>query len=385
MVRRASGELETYNIPWSKSGNPAKSIGNVPVPRGSASRESVDVPDYMRLLVEMRNWRMADDDPILQGETTDEQSGLTLPRRYLLGLSSRTPTFALPANFRQRLGTRPTDFHFSGTYESDGYRIGYLRLPSFTTSATSLSELAQEIAYFRQETDGLVVDVMRNGGGDCYMLTLASYLIPTPDFYFFGEQYRPTLAQINALKASVDLAQARNADQWVIDLYAAYLNAMTTAYYENRGMTGSIPACSITFENQPMRDANGNLLAYAKPLIILVDEFSISAADIFPAMMQDNKRGLIVGMRTSGGGGSVSAWPLFYSEATFRNTNSLVLRKEAIVSGDLPAAPYVENIAIRPDIELDYMTRENLMTRGRPFVEAFTRIIADQIRAAGKP
>ncbi len=101
-------------------------------------------------------------------------------------------------------------------------------------------------------------------------------------------------------------------------------------------------------------------------------------------MMQDNRRGAIVGMRTSGGGGSVSSWPLFYSEASFRNTNSLVVRREPIATPDLPAAPYVENIGVRPDVELDYMTRENLLTRGQPFVDAFTRILVDRIRA-GQP
>jgi hypothetical protein len=54
-------------------------------------------------------------------------------------------------------------------------------------------------------------------------------------------------------------------------------------------------------------------------------------------------------------------------------------RREPIVTTDLPTAPYIENIGVRPDIELDYMTRENLMNRGTPFVNAFTRILLDQI------
>ena len=32
----------------------------------------------------------------------------------------------------------------------------------------------------KQNTDGLVVDVMRNTGGGCYMFAAASYLIPYP-------------------------------------------------------------------------------------------------------------------------------------------------------------------------------------------------------------
>lgn len=375
-----SGAEETYTIPWTRSGNPAASIGPVPSPRAAAPRAAAS--DHLEMLDFLRNWRLPADDPLLQGEATHPDTGATVPRRYLLGLGSRSPVFALPTGFKQRLGLYSSNFHFSGVYESDGYRIGYLRVPSFTSSTTAVLELMQEIAFFQQNTDGLVLDVMRNPGGDCYMLTLASYLIPDSGFYFFGEQLRPYLSLINSLKNSLDLAKARGADQWIIDLYGAYLAQIQQAYAENRGLTGPIPACSMTFENEPARDPAGNLLAYTKPLVILVDEFSISAADIFPAMMQDNRRGTIVGMRTSGGGGSVSAWPLFYSEATVRNTNSLVLRKEPVATPDLPAAPYVENIGVRPDIELDYMTRDNLLTRGQPFVEAFTRIITGRIRAA---
>ena len=134
-------------------------------------------------------------------------------------------------------------------------------------------------------------------------------------------------------------------------------------------------------DNQPAKDASGNVLAYTKPLIVLVDEFSTSAGDIFPAMLQDNRRGPLVGARTNGGGGSVSGWPAgFYSESLTTNTNTLVVRLEPIYTRDLPAAPYIENIGARPDVQLEIMTRENLLTRGRPFVEGFTRILVNHIR-----
>ncbi len=35
----------------------------------------------------------------------------------------------------------------------------------------------------------------------------------------------------------------------------------------------------------------------------------------------------------------------------------------------------------RPDIQLDYMTRDNLMNRGKTFVDSFTKIIVDKILA----
>ncbi len=86
-------------------------------------------------------------------------------------------------------------------------------------------------------------------------------------------------------------------------------------------------------------------------------------------------------MRTSGGGGSVSSWPSgIYSESNASNTNTLVVRKAPIVTPDLPTAPYVENIGARPDIQLDYMTRDNLMNNGKTFVDQFTAILLDLIQ-----
>jgi hypothetical protein len=57
-----------------------------------------------------------------------------------------------------------------------------------------------------------------------------------------------------------------------------------------------------------------------------------------------------------------------------------MIRKNPVMTSDFPAAPYVENIGVRPDIQIDYMTKENLLQKGKPFVDAFTQVIVDQIK-----
>jgi len=47
---------------------------------------------------------------------------------------------------------------------------------------------------------------------------------------------------------------------------------------------------------------------------------------------------------------------------------------------EFPPTPYIENVGVRPDVELDYMTRENLLSGGAPFVSAFTAAAVDYIR-----
>jgi hypothetical protein len=387
VIVRQSGAQETYSIPWVKTGNPLRVIGPTPSPSTSSlfavTGEGADLPSYYEPWLELTNFRLPDNDPLLSGETVLD-NGEVVPHRYVLGLGARTPVFfagLLANNFVQRLGRTATEFHFSGTYEAGGLRIGYLRIPNFAPPSTALAELQTEIAFFEQNTDGLVVDVMRNTGGGCYMLTAASYLIPHP-FFFFGEEVRVTLSRINAIQAALNAAIAAGEPPFIIEMYRQILRELETAYFEGRPRTSPLPACSLQMHgNEPARDPQGNLLAYTKPLIVLVDEFSISAGDIFPAMLQDNQRGPLVGTRTNGAGGSVSGFLVgTYSESVAGNTNTLVTRIAPVQVPGYPVAHYIENIGAHADIPLDYMTRANLLLGGRPFVEAFTGAIVDQVR-----
>jgi hypothetical protein len=390
-IVRAGGGQETFMIPWLKTGVPLRFIGPVTSP-STQSRSSLfavpgedeDVPAYYEPWLELTNFRLPEGDPLLSGGTVTP-GGEAVPRRYVMGLGARTPVFAagLPANFVQRLGRTSTEFHFSGTYEADGVRIGYLRIPSFAPASefSATAELQAEIAYLEQNTDGLVVDVMRNTGGGCYMLTAASYLIPRP-FFFFGEEVRVTIARINSIQAALEAAERAAAPPFIITIYRDMLRELQTAYNDGRQRTAPLPACTLQLHgNEPAHDAQGRILAYTKPLIVLIDEFSISAGDIFPAMLQDNQRGPLVGTRTNGAGGSVSGFPVgTYSEAVAGNTNSLVTRIGPVNVPGYPPTHYIENVGAHADIPLNYMTRANLLLGGRPFVEAFTGAIIDEIR-----
>ena len=93
---------------------------------------------------------------------------------------------------------------------------------------------------------------------------------------------------------------------------------MNVAMQNGRTLTDTIAACTpMGSSGAPMMDGNiPSPVVYTKPMVVLIDEFSTSAADIFPAMIQDNGRAPLVGHRTNAGGGSISAWPTgFYSES----------------------------------------------------------------------
>ncbi len=368
VIRRAGGALETISIPWIKSGMPLTAAGPVPMsaPRAAGLEDGPEsVPDYMLPLLALQHVEMED-------------------RDLALNSGGRSPIFQAPAGFAQRMGRAAADTFFSGTYTASGVRIGFIRIPTMSPPNASLAyqQFETEMAYFEQNTDGLVVDVMRNPGGQVnYVEQLCRRLIPTP-FRTIGFEIRATSTWVASFAQSLTSARQQNAPEQTILQLENLLKELETANSENRGRTGPMPLGGLSLTVDPLRDRDGRIIAYTKPLIVLADEFSASGGDMFPAVIQDNRRGPIVGMRTMGLGGSVSNYPTgAFAEGATRVTQSLMIRKEAVVTSGYPAAPYVENIGVWPDVTLDYMTRENLLNGGAPFVQAFTAVIVDRIRA----
>ncbi|MEJ7608525.1 MAG: S41 family peptidase [Bryobacteraceae bacterium] len=212
VIKAQAGALQTYSIPWVKSGLPypgSNRIGKFALaqPRNAALENTT--PDYMKLLLELHTWAVSDDQ-MFTGETRDD-AGDQQPRRYLLGFGSRTPPFRLPDNFVQRLGKTAAEFHYSGTYEAEGLKIGYLRVPNFVPPPNTVKELETEIQYLSENTDGLVLDITRNAGGGCYLLDVARRLMPY-DFFSFGEEIRVTYDRLLGVYNSLEAAKRAQAD-----------------------------------------------------------------------------------------------------------------------------------------------------------------------------
>ncbi len=390
-IRRQGGAVEDYTIPWYTEGTQITKFGALP---GFFGRESqrgrendllrpnegtTEIPLWQKTHDRFKRWSLREEnDPLRRGRKFNLESGAEDARRYYLGYGSVRPVWDLPSGFVIRQGRNSSDYFLTGTYQSEGKRIGYMRIGAFDTLSTGQTQLLDaEINFFNANTDGLVVDVMRNPGGGCSLATIAQRLMSAPTFTHFSETIRPTFDQVAAYDEIISLLEVLGAPTYLLELYRFERKQLLDALQDGRGLTGAVPACffDLTVNSSPN--------SYKKPLILLVDDFSTSAADIFAGIIQDNNRGKLVGTRTSGAGGRVelvSAGP--YSEALTTNTASLVIRAKDYQYPGFPSSPYIENVGVRPDIELDYMTAANLAGRGAPFVAAFTRIILDEINRA---
>jgi hypothetical protein len=398
----ATGATSTFTIPWLKNGIPVLSQGPLPSPvRGNGQlRLSTDGQDITAGLpgsaaATASVFKIADGGP-----SDDTLPAYMDPIRPLLnvsvtadyysvlGFGSRFPIYALPAGFTDLNAPCPTCivrageplFYFFGTFTTaSGVRVGFVRIPSMSppSSAIALAQLDRAMSLFGATTDGRIVDVTRNPGGlVSFVEAVSQRLIPAP-FTTIGFEIRATGAWLFSFAAQLSNARLNPATPPAVlaNLEANY-NAVLTAFNENRGR--STPVSLNSTASLTLQPVAG---AYTKPVLMLTDEFSASGGDMLPAIFQSNNRGPVFGWRTMGAGGSVVGFtgPAF-TESIFRVTVSLMNRLHVVTTPDFPPAPYIENIGVRPDIAVDYMTRANLMSAGAPFVQAFTQAIENLVR-----
>lgn len=367
LIQRRGASAETYVVPWIKMGEPYTVAGPVLTPtvfRNEYREKRLEAaattpwPSYMDAARKFQNFHVS---------------------RFSKGKPN--PVFKLPDSFTlQSAGLEPGDL-LTGTVSVDGKRIGYMRIPSFDYISTR--SMQKEIAYLTNTTDGLVVDVMGNpGGSGCVTEWIAQNLMPGR-FRSLGMSIRPTWEDVQSAQNSLAEANLYGGTEDEIAELESIARSMRDAFMQSRGLTTVLPICGISQDLEPATDAHDQVIGYAKPIMLLVDEFSASAAELFAAILQDNKRALVYGIRTDGAGGAIEYDSVgFYMEAGASVTRAILFRKDPVTTPEYPAAPYIENIGVRPDIVADYMTEENLLNGGQTFVDGFLKAMADYINTA---
>jgi hypothetical protein len=368
-VQSAGGEAKTYRIPWRKEGIPVSAIPNSPDVRTAKAQTMESLLERLAPR-KHRNWRV--------------------PDRWVIGLGATQPVFELPADsFTQRVGRSTTDRVVSGVFTRGDRRIGYLRLPAFTTTRVA-QQAQQELLFFRSEaegranTDALILDLTRNvGGSTCLVDEILPYLLPD-GYTVFTAEFRVTWFHLLELRDTIEFLKLIDADPTEIEEVEFQLAAFEEAVKAGKPRSAKLPVCGTTYQRGPAIDrTTREVVAYRKPIIVLVDEFTASAGEMMAAVLQDASRVTTVGKRTAGAGGaSGGALAGVYSEAEVALAIALGTRTKDIVTDDLPTVPYIENVGIRPEISLELMTRDNLVNKGKPYLDRVLEIAAEKIQAA---
>jgi hypothetical protein len=273
---------------------------------------------------------------------------------------------------RSLLGTRKTEIpplgkivwsHSDRPFEACLYFtdtnqcIAFLRIPHYQGSGDEVRIFKSLIAFFEINSDLLVIDQCNNPGGHLlYMYSLLSVLTTKP---------LKTLPQ-RVLITQKDVAKSHDLlsvfsdikrDEDVQTLFAnrslsshgypldyAFVQGVKSEcqFLINAWEKGQIltdPMTCFGIESIPPDP----LVRYTKPIIVLVNSLDFSCADLFPAILQDNKRALIFGSKTAGAGGYAlfESYPNRFGIESISLTGSLIYR--------LDGSP-IENLGVTPDV-----------------------------------
>ena len=185
-----------------------------------------------------------------------------------------------------------------GIIENDNGRFGYMRIASMSPvfgSDFGLQEVRRLLIEEFEDTQGLIVDVRNNGGGSIVYADSLTQL--------FGVKRAQT---IEARLLNTDLNRRIFNESILGDFDPEFRDSINEA-----AGSGDTYAATVPFTTEEQANAIGQ--AYDRPVGILTNGRSYSAADLFPCAMKDSFQALIFGQdgRTGAGGANVVEHSLF--------------------------------------------------------------------------
>lgn len=297
--------------------------------------------------------------------------------------------FAIGAHtsFLPALGTKIWESDKENHYDAyiylneDKELIGYVRIKSYGAGEKETKQFIDIIKKMQTTTDKLVIDQLNNPGGSVfYLYSLVSLLSDRP---MAAPKHYMAINQediVDSYKSLKDLEKVKNLEELqkafggeTVSGYPLSMNFLEfmKSYYQfkidewNAGKKLTSP-----YHLYGVDKINPHpTVQYTKPILLLVNELDFSGGDFFPAIMQDNKRATIMGVRTAGAGGYVLGVELSNQLGIggFRYTGSLADRVD-----NTP----IENLGVKP--EIDYaLTVEDYQKNFKGFKAAINKAVKE--------
>ena len=271
------------------------------------------------------------------------------------------------------------DSHFHAyIFEAkDGRKMGYIRIAAYDGKNKEVREFAKIMAKFQAETEALVIDQVSNPGGSVYYLyALAAHLtdkpLSAPRHRFIigeGEAQQSAEMLLKAMRNSKKPAAAAgakenkpqnieneeketpNADGYPITakfmgLMLRYAQFILQQFNSGKRFTDLFHVQGVADIDPAPKEGE----RYTKPVLLLTNALDFSGGDFFPAIMQDNRRATILGVRTAGAGGIVKPFAVNqFGIAHLSATASLAQRANG---------QPIENLGVTPDVPYELTARD---------------------------
>jgi hypothetical protein len=345
------------------------------------------------------DWPTRSGSSISDGATQQDAPGLCAAAGYedepsATGIVTALPGYE-PMGTSQifQAGTVPVDVHRVGVLRIDVFLpnrklcvdgIQKLKIPTGVPCGDSCQEMIDAYAYTRMTealeedlrglqsrgAEALLIDLTNNGGGSEWAeaaarIITSKQLVSEPFGYVRGphwqKQWADLAANLTAFAKSAAPPDRARLNEWAAEANRAAQESRKTCSLQGAcsglGRAGYASglvkqANSREFSEKPW----GKLVfspaeftysdsLWTKPVIILVDQGTASAAEEFAAVLQDNRAALIVGSRTLGAGcgytngGTPTSLP--HTGATLKVPDCARFRADGSneVNGILPDAP----------------------------------------------
>jgi hypothetical protein len=277
---------------------------------------------------------------------------------------ARRPFFGeLTESLRQTYGAEEISCVklFCADFQFDGMYYGFVRIPSFDSNSvetdTRFKQDWENFLVNQSARAGIIVDLTGNPGGSIPLSEDLARGIIGPQFSPPGFRIRPTERWIQAFDNKI-----QNSGGEYTKLLEFIRDALVTGNNSTvRGLTGPL---ALNSDGRDKIEVNNSVLP--KPIVLLVDQLSGSAAEYFAAIFQFNASlsncSAVIGMPTIGAGGSVGVFSgLSYSGIIPSVTQSLMTRmspyRDFTESGGMNLEGVIENIGIIPQVPMDFTSR----------------------------
>lgn len=245
-------------------------------------------------------------------------------------------------------------------------KIGYLRVPHYFYKESDVNKLTEVIAHFENTTLAMVLDQVDNPGGNMFhmyallsLLTDRALTLPKHQIYFNEDDIAIAKDTIELAEYGEEIPINERPSQELVE----YSRSVLSEVEAGRGFSYK---CNQMFKDKklPLHDllkvvsptTNPIYLGgvteilpskihYSKKIVVLINEIDFSASEFLAAILQDNMRAKLFGVRTAGAGGCVRRL-LLQNELLGLDYVTYTWTIARRVNGQP-----IESIGVHPDIE----------------------------------
>ncbi|MCM4168425.1 hypothetical protein KCTC52924_01997 [Arenibacter antarcticus] len=213
-----------------------------------------------------------------------------------------------------------------------GKNIGYISIPAMIDRNGKYGNLYRYVEAYMHDyknTDALIIDLRNNGGGTRqFLMQLAPY--------FLSPEAKPWIANVAKIRSDQMISEDMESMQ---DRYLYNYNSQNLTDLDRNEIDLFMNDFKSAWEYDPKRfsdyfymilrhDMGVNHYYYDKPVYILVNERSFSAASVFTTAVKGMGKVKIAGIRTDGSSGRSRKYDLKHTKINLKLSSMISLQRD---------------------------------------------------------